>query len=80
MDINMVESVFAIIGVGFTAAYLFYLGSRLWDKIGAKGAVIEELEVKHNEMEMRLDALQSEIDLLTDDINTQFDMLRSKKR
>lgn len=77
---EIIESVFAVIGVGFTVAYLVYLGMRLWDKIGAKGVVIEELEVKHNEMEMRLDALQSEIDLLTDDINTQFDMLRSKKR
>lgn len=80
MDMNMVESVFAVIGVGFTAAYLFYLGSRLWDKIGAKSEEVEALENKCQDMEMRIDVLQSEVDMLTDDINTQLDMLRSKKR
>jgi archaellum component FlaC len=77
---DIVESVFAVIGVGFTVAFLYYLGSCLWDKIGAKGKDIEALENKCEDLEMRIDVLQSEVDMLTDDINTQLDMLRSKKR
>ncbi len=77
---EIIESVFAIVGVGFSAAFMFYLGSRLWDKIIDKGAAIESLETKYDEMEMRIDVLQSEVDLLTDDVNTQLDILRNKKR
>ena len=77
---EIIESVFAVVGVGFTVAFLCYIGMRLWDKIGVKGAAIEELETRFGELDMRIDVLQSEVDLLTDDVNTQLDMLRNKKR
>lgn len=77
---EIIESVFAVVGIGFTVAFLFYLGSRLWDSIVSKDATIEALENKCEDLGMRIDVLQSEVDMLTDDVNTQLDILRNKKR
>lgn len=89
MDMNMdvVESVFAVIGGGFTVAFIAYWCNRLWESYVSRSEEIQEIKDSICNLEIRIDMLSSDIntvssdvELLTDDMNTELDSLRSKKR
>lgn len=80
---EIVESVFMVIGIGFSVAYLVYLGTKLWDKIG-NTKDLEDINSSIRHLETKVEELENEIEYLTDDVNYKFGnmeiALKSRKR